>query len=137
MKLIERLIEKGGSDSSSRNFVSPKISENVFRLIGRHFPSYVESNCSKKTLRKCVALAVTLRFAATPSRRPPFATFFFGEASPSAVVIYIAVFLRLLRFLQVVFSVEIKPISSKNDVIDCENSIVIADEPCSAVFRRK
>ncbi|GFV18733.1 uncharacterized protein LOC103524116 [Trichonephila clavipes] len=48
MKLIERLIEEGGSDSSSRNFVSPKISENVVRLIGRHFPSYVESDCSKK-----------------------------------------------------------------------------------------
>ncbi|GFT90184.1 piggyBac transposable element-derived protein 4 [Trichonephila clavipes] len=47
MNLIERLIE-GGSDSSSRNFVSPKISENVVRLIGRHFPSYVESDCSKK-----------------------------------------------------------------------------------------
>ncbi|GFY09498.1 piggyBac transposable element-derived protein 4 [Trichonephila clavipes] len=36
MKLIELLIEEGGSDSSSRNFVSPKISENVVRLIGRH-----------------------------------------------------------------------------------------------------
>ncbi|GFX13278.1 hypothetical protein TNCV_2907011 [Trichonephila clavipes] len=48
MKLIEQLIEEGGSDSSSRNFVSPKISENVVRLIGRHFPSYVESDCSKK-----------------------------------------------------------------------------------------
>ncbi|GFV89470.1 hypothetical protein TNCV_4152851 [Trichonephila clavipes] len=48
MKLIERLIEEGGSDSSSRNFVSPKISENVVRLIGRHFPSYVESDYSKK-----------------------------------------------------------------------------------------
>ncbi|GFY04928.1 hypothetical protein TNCV_2175841 [Trichonephila clavipes] len=57
MKLIERLIEEGGSDSSSRNFVSLKISENVVRLIGRHFPSYVESDCSKKkkkTSRKCV-----------------------------------------------------------------------------------
>ncbi|GFX29788.1 piggyBac transposable element-derived protein 4 [Trichonephila clavipes] len=41
MKLIERLIEEGGSDCSSRNFVSPKISENVVHLIGRHFPSYV------------------------------------------------------------------------------------------------
>ncbi|GFW55986.1 piggyBac transposable element-derived protein 4 [Trichonephila clavipes] len=55
MKLIERLIEEGGSDSSSRNFVSSKISENVVHLIGRHFPSYVESDCSKKkTSRKCV-----------------------------------------------------------------------------------
>ncbi|GFS99700.1 piggyBac transposable element-derived protein 4 [Trichonephila clavipes] len=44
MKLIERLIEEGGSDSSSRNFVSPTISENVVRLIGRHFPSHVESD---------------------------------------------------------------------------------------------
>ncbi|GFY28517.1 hypothetical protein TNCV_1971701 [Trichonephila clavipes] len=43
MKLIERLIEEGGSDSSSRNFASPNISENVVRLVGRHFPSYVES----------------------------------------------------------------------------------------------
>ncbi|GFW95143.1 piggyBac transposable element-derived protein 4 [Trichonephila clavipes] len=48
MKLIERLIEEGGSDSSSRNFASPNISENVVRLVGRHFPSYVESDCSKK-----------------------------------------------------------------------------------------
>ncbi|GFX97037.1 uncharacterized protein TNCV_1997691 [Trichonephila clavipes] len=48
MKLIERLIEKGGSDSGSRNFVGPKISENVVRLIRRHFPSYVESDSSKK-----------------------------------------------------------------------------------------
>ncbi|GFV79685.1 peptidase A2 domain-containing protein [Trichonephila clavipes] len=54
MKLIERLIEEGGSDSSSRNFASPNISENVVRLVGRHFPSYVESDCSKKTSRKCV-----------------------------------------------------------------------------------
>ncbi|GFW71793.1 piggyBac transposable element-derived protein 4 [Trichonephila clavipes] len=51
MKLIERLIE-GGSDSSSRNFASPKISENVVRLVGRHFPSYVESDCSKKNIAK-------------------------------------------------------------------------------------
>ncbi|GFU77926.1 piggyBac transposable element-derived protein 4 [Trichonephila clavipes] len=36
MKLIERLIEEGGSDSSSRNFASPNISENVVRLVGRH-----------------------------------------------------------------------------------------------------
>ncbi|GFW39585.1 hypothetical protein TNCV_3187561 [Trichonephila clavipes] len=48
MKLIERLIEEGGSDSGSRNFVGRKISENVIRLIGRHFPSYVESDTSKK-----------------------------------------------------------------------------------------
>ncbi|GFT94517.1 piggyBac transposable element-derived protein 4 [Trichonephila clavipes] len=47
-KLIERLIEEGGSDYGSRNFVGPKISENVVRLIGRHFPSYVESDSSKK-----------------------------------------------------------------------------------------
>ncbi|GFU97352.1 piggyBac transposable element-derived protein 4 [Trichonephila clavipes] len=55
MKLIERLIEEAGSDSSSRNFVSAKISQNVIRLIGRHLPSYVESDCSKKqkTTRKC------------------------------------------------------------------------------------
>ncbi|GFW72256.1 putative DD41D transposase [Trichonephila clavipes] len=52
MKLIERLIEEGCSDSSSRNFVSLKISENVVRLIGRHFPSYVESDCSKKKHRE-------------------------------------------------------------------------------------
>ncbi|GFW75109.1 transposable element Tc3 transposase [Trichonephila clavipes] len=57
MKLIERLIEEGGSDSSSRNFASPNISENVVRLVGRHFPSYVESDCSKKkTSLKCVEL---------------------------------------------------------------------------------
>ncbi|GFT25566.1 hypothetical protein TNCV_1965021 [Trichonephila clavipes] len=52
MKLIERLIEEGGSDSGSRNFVGPKISENVVRLIGRHFPSYVESDSSKKKKKK-------------------------------------------------------------------------------------
>ncbi|GFX56501.1 tnp_zf-ribbon_2 domain-containing protein [Trichonephila clavipes] len=54
MKLIERLKEERGSDSDSRNFVGPKISENVVRLIGRHFPSYVESDSSKKKRRKCV-----------------------------------------------------------------------------------
>ncbi|GFV79601.1 hypothetical protein TNCV_1724261 [Trichonephila clavipes] len=48
MKLIERLIEEGGSDSGSRNFVGPKVSENVVRLIGRQFPSYVESDFKKK-----------------------------------------------------------------------------------------
>ncbi|GFV80431.1 hypothetical protein TNCV_2149651 [Trichonephila clavipes] len=52
MKLIERLIEEGGSDSSSRNFASPNISENVVRLVGRHFPSYVESDCTKKNIAK-------------------------------------------------------------------------------------
>ncbi|GFS81605.1 piggyBac transposable element-derived protein 4 [Trichonephila clavipes] len=53
MKLIERLIEEGGSDSGSRNFVGPKISENVVRLVGRHFPSYVESDSpTKKNIAK-------------------------------------------------------------------------------------
>ncbi|GFW62799.1 hypothetical protein TNCV_2625621 [Trichonephila clavipes] len=55
MKLIERLIEEGGSDSGSRNFVAPKISENVVRLVGRHFPSYVESNSSKTNNKKNIA----------------------------------------------------------------------------------
>ncbi|GFT20135.1 hypothetical protein TNCV_1945701 [Trichonephila clavipes] len=54
MKLIERLIEEGGGDSSSRNFVSPKMFENIVRLTGRHFPSYVESDCSKKKHRENV-----------------------------------------------------------------------------------
>ncbi|GFY13482.1 hypothetical protein TNCV_1803531 [Trichonephila clavipes] len=57
MKLIERLIEEGGSDSSSRNFASPNISENVVRLVGRHFPSYVESDCSKKNIAKMCELS--------------------------------------------------------------------------------
>ncbi|GFS59252.1 hypothetical protein TNIN_240661 [Trichonephila inaurata madagascariensis] len=35
MKLIEGLIEEG--DSGYRNFVIPTISENVVRLIGRHY----------------------------------------------------------------------------------------------------
>ncbi|GFX17678.1 piggyBac transposable element-derived protein 4 [Trichonephila clavipes] len=48
MKLIERLIEEGSSDSGSRNFTGSKISENEVRLIGRHFPSYVESDSSHK-----------------------------------------------------------------------------------------
>ncbi|GFV43465.1 transposable element Tcb2 transposase [Trichonephila clavipes] len=61
MKLIERLIEEGGSDSSSRNFVSPKISENVVRLIGRHFPSYVESSCQPVHLAKDESYHRTLR----------------------------------------------------------------------------
>ncbi|GFY04927.1 hypothetical protein TNCV_2175831 [Trichonephila clavipes] len=66
MKLIERLIEEGGSDSSSRNFVSLKISENVVRLIGRHFPSYVESECSKKKKHRenvCVRALVPQKFS--------------------------------------------------------------------------
>ncbi|GBO03512.1 PiggyBac transposable element-derived protein 4 [Araneus ventricosus] len=56
MKLVERLIEVGGTDPSTHRYVTPKESENVVRLIGRHFPSYVESECSKKrkSVRKCV-----------------------------------------------------------------------------------
>ncbi|GFY06669.1 piggyBac transposable element-derived protein 4 [Trichonephila clavipes] len=54
MKLIERLIEEGGSDSSSRNFASPNISENVVRLVGRHFPSYVEIMNAKQKLADIV-----------------------------------------------------------------------------------
>ncbi|GBO33939.1 hypothetical protein AVEN_8355-1 [Araneus ventricosus] len=56
MKLVERLIEVGGTDPSTHRYVTPKESENVVRLIGRHFPSYVESDCSKKRrlVRKCV-----------------------------------------------------------------------------------
>ncbi|GFW32580.1 piggyBac transposable element-derived protein 4 [Trichonephila clavipes] len=56
MKLIERLIEEGGSDSIVLETLFPlKFSENVVRLIGRHFPSYVESDCSKKKKKKNVA----------------------------------------------------------------------------------
>ncbi|GFW45672.1 uncharacterized protein TNCV_3246091 [Trichonephila clavipes] len=61
MKLIERLIEEGGSDSGSRNFVGPKISENVVRLIGRHFPSYVESDSSKKKKKNIAKMCETQR----------------------------------------------------------------------------
>ncbi|GFU24270.1 hypothetical protein TNCV_3395901 [Trichonephila clavipes] len=60
MKLVERLIEEGGSDSGSRNFASPNISENVVRLVGRHFPSYVESDYSKKNIAKmCVVYSAS------------------------------------------------------------------------------
>lgn len=56
MKLIERLIEDAGVISvahTSHNFTT-KASENVMRLTGRHFPSYVEPNSIKKTpSRKC------------------------------------------------------------------------------------
>ncbi|GFY14891.1 hypothetical protein TNCV_234411 [Trichonephila clavipes] len=55
MKLIERLIEEGGSDSGSPNFVAPKTSENVVRLIGRHFPSYVKSDSLEKKEQQNIA----------------------------------------------------------------------------------
>lgn len=56
MKLVERLIEEGGTNQGVRSSINPKESENVVRLIGRHFPSYVESDASKKrkSVRKCV-----------------------------------------------------------------------------------
>ncbi|GBM38918.1 hypothetical protein AVEN_271036-1 [Araneus ventricosus] len=48
MKLVERVIEVGGTDPSVRRYVTPKESENVIRLIGSHFPSFLESDCSEK-----------------------------------------------------------------------------------------
>ncbi|GFT08832.1 piggyBac transposable element-derived protein 4 [Nephila pilipes] len=51
MKLIERLIEEGGKNSGSRNCVTPTSFENIVRLFGRHFPSYVENELSRKNKR--------------------------------------------------------------------------------------
>lgn len=56
MKLIERLIEEGGSihEQNVRNY-TVKHSENVTRLTGRHFPSYVDNGGSRKLKsRQCV-----------------------------------------------------------------------------------
>ena len=54
MKLIERLIEEGGSvhEISIRNY-AVKHYENVTRLTGRHFPSYVENSTTKSKSREC------------------------------------------------------------------------------------
>ncbi|GFW39568.1 piggyBac transposable element-derived protein 4 [Trichonephila clavipes] len=48
MKLIERLIEEGGSESGSRNFVGCKISEKCHSFNRKALPSYAESDSSKK-----------------------------------------------------------------------------------------
>lgn len=48
LQLIERLIEKGGMQSSHRYTKTVKTSENVIRLTGRHFPSYVPNTLLKK-----------------------------------------------------------------------------------------
>ncbi|XP_055928749.1 piggyBac transposable element-derived protein 4-like [Argiope bruennichi] len=56
MKLIERLIEEGNTYPDIHNFITPKGSENVARFVGRHFPSYVQKDSTKKrkSVRKCV-----------------------------------------------------------------------------------
>ncbi|GFU18714.1 hypothetical protein NPIL_578831 [Nephila pilipes] len=60
MKLIERLIEEGDTDFGCRIRVTLKSFENVVRLKGKHFPSYVESGLSRKNkrVRKCVVCSL-------------------------------------------------------------------------------
>ena len=59
MKLIERLIEEGSSvqepPPNVRSYVV-KHPENVTRLTGRHFPSYVEKNDAKKAKPRICAV---------------------------------------------------------------------------------
>lgn len=59
MKLIERLIEEGGEVKTMNTSVI-KSSENVARLTGRHFPSYVpDTGLRKKNpARKCVVCSI-------------------------------------------------------------------------------
>ncbi|GFU70119.1 hypothetical protein TNCV_5057131 [Trichonephila clavipes] len=79
-----------------------------------------------------LALSAAVRFAPTPSLRPPLATLFV-EAKTSALVSSLETFLRFPRFPQVVFSDGIELISTKSDVADCEDTVMIIDEPCAAV----
>ncbi|GFW86839.1 hypothetical protein TNCV_2809941 [Trichonephila clavipes] len=81
-----------------------------------------------------LALAVALRFETTHSVQPHFEPFFFVEAKPFALVSSRATFLRLLRFPQVVFRVEIRLTSSTNAAADCGNSVVIIDETCATII---
>ncbi|GFX72111.1 hypothetical protein TNCV_3050341 [Trichonephila clavipes] len=62
-----------------------------------------------------------LRFAPTPSLRPPLATLSFVETRPYALISSLTRFLCFLRFPQVVFSVEIELSCSKNYAADCKN----------------
>lgn len=55
MKLIEKLIEVGEINHVDRCQTNSNATENVIRLIGRHFPSYVEKRSDKHNpARKCV-----------------------------------------------------------------------------------
>ncbi|GBM08915.1 PiggyBac transposable element-derived protein 4 [Araneus ventricosus] len=60
MKLIERLIEVTVCNPSTRRGPFPKSEENVVRLTGRHFPSYVDESESRKKSRKCVVFSLKI-----------------------------------------------------------------------------
>ncbi|GBN36326.1 PiggyBac transposable element-derived protein 4 [Araneus ventricosus] len=60
MKLIERLIEVTVCNPSTRRGPFPKSEENVVRLTGRHFPSYVDESESRKKSRKCVVCSLKI-----------------------------------------------------------------------------
>ncbi|GBM40530.1 PiggyBac transposable element-derived protein 4 [Araneus ventricosus] len=60
MKLIERLIEVTVCNPSTRRGPFPKSEENVVRLTGRHFPSYVDESESRKKSRKCVVCSLKM-----------------------------------------------------------------------------
>ncbi|GBO11207.1 hypothetical protein AVEN_63035-1 [Araneus ventricosus] len=59
-KLIERLIEVTGCSVSTRRGPFPKSEENVVRLTGRHFPSYVDESESSKKSRKCAVCSLKI-----------------------------------------------------------------------------
>ncbi|GBO20913.1 PiggyBac transposable element-derived protein 4 [Araneus ventricosus] len=60
MKLIERLIEVTVCNPSTRRGPFPKSEENVVRLTGRHFPSYVDESESRKKSRKCAVCSLKI-----------------------------------------------------------------------------
>ncbi|GFW17236.1 hypothetical protein TNCV_1957071 [Trichonephila clavipes] len=87
--------------------------------------------------------AVCILFAGTcccsvswpkPSIRPLLTTLFYVEARPEALVSSIGTFLRLPRFLQLVFSVGIGLSNSRNGAADFENSVGTIDELCASVI---
>ncbi|GFW70445.1 histone-lysine N-methyltransferase SETMAR [Trichonephila clavipes] len=69
----------------------------------------------------CWPLAVALRFVQTPSVDNPLLR---KSQNSSALLSFLATFLRLPRFPQVVLRVGIELNSSKNDAVYCGNSVV-------------
>lgn len=61
MRLVERLIEESGQlNETSNACIAIKAHQNVIRLSGKHFPSFVANSKSKKRqpVRKCVVCAI-------------------------------------------------------------------------------
>ncbi|GFV69619.1 hypothetical protein TNCV_4507341 [Trichonephila clavipes] len=84
----------------------------------------------------CLAFAFSLRFAPTPSLRTSVKNSLLRRTLTlcTSSVSYLATFLCLPRFPQIVFSVVIELCSSKYDAADSANSVVTMDQPCAAVI---